>query len=44
MTDHHDTKTLLLGFVSINLFTGIVVGVFQMVNPLYALCLNASNA
>lgn len=44
MTDHHDKKTLLLGFVSINLFTGIVVGVFQMVIPLYALSLEASNA
>ncbi len=44
MTDLHDKKTLLFGFVSINLFTGIVVGIFQMVIPIYALSLNASNA
>lgn len=44
MTDLHNKKTLLFGFVSINLFTGIVVGIFQMVIPIYALSLNASNA
>ena len=44
MLEQHNRNSLLLGFVLINLFTGIVVGVFQMVIPLYALSLNASNA
>jgi MFS family permease len=44
MTDQQDKTSLLFGFVSINLFTGIVVGIFQMIIPLYALSLNASNA
>lgn len=44
MTDQHNKTLLLLGFVSINLFTGITVGIFQMVIPLFALSLNASNA
>ncbi len=44
MTDQHHKESLLFGFVSINLFTGIVVGIFQMLIPLYALSLDASNA
>ena len=44
MPEQHNRISLLLGFVLINLFTGVVVGVFQMVIPLYALRLNASNA
>jgi MFS family permease len=43
MPDRPNGKKLLLGFVTVNLITGIVVGVFQMVVPLFALSLNATN-
>lgn len=44
MSDHPDRKRLVLGFVTINLCTGIAAGILQMAVPLYALSLNATNA
>lgn len=44
MPEPPDRRRLLLGFVTINLITGTAAGVLQMVVPLYALSLNASNA
>ncbi|KAF0219076.1 MAG: major facilitator superfamily [Geobacteraceae bacterium] len=44
MSDHPDRTMLLLGFVTMNLITGIAAGILQMAVPLYALSLNATNA